>query len=276
MLLAESEVIHPTALIGPDVTIEPGVVIGPYAILEGPVTIGRGTVVEAHACLSGPITLGFENFVGHGAVLGKRPQSRTYEDEPTCLVIGDRNTFREYATVHRGTVEGGGTTRIGDDNILMISSHVGHDATVGDRCTLVNGALVAGHARLDDGCVLSGHSAVQQRVRVGRLAMLGGLGATTKDVPPFVLQQGYNCVTGLNIVGMRRAGLAHSAIDAVRQSFRILYKEGRMLSVALARIEEDFGEVPEVREFVDFIRASKIGINPSREAGRRDWSSIAS
>ena len=275
MLLAESELIHPTAILGHDAEVGPGVTIGPYAILEGPVKIGAGTVIEGHACLSGPIELGVENFVGHGAVLGKSPQSRSYRDEPTRLLIGDRNVFREYVTVHRGTVEGGGLTRIGDTNMFMIGSHVGHDAEIGNGCTLVNGALVAGHSKLGDGCVLSGHSAVQQRVRIGRLAMIGGLGATSKDVPPFILQQGYNCVTGLNLVGMRRAGTTSAAIAAVRQAFRTLYKEGRMLRGALERIETDLGDVGEVREFVDFIRDSTIGINPSREVGRRDWSSLA-
>lgn len=119
-----------------------------------------------------------------------------------------------------------------------------------------------------DGCILSGHSAVQQRARVGRLAMLGGLGSSTKDIPPFVLQQGYNCVTGLNLVGLRRAGVCGTAIDSLRETFRILYKEGRPLSAALARIESDLGEVPEVREFLDFVRDSRLGINPARESSR--------
>ena len=126
---------------------------------------------------------------------------------------------------------------IGDGNMLMIGAHVGHDARVGNNCTFVNNALVAGHVVLGDGCILSGHTAVQQRVRVGRLAMLGGMAASTKDVPPFVLQQGYNCVTGLNIIGMRRAGIGRQTIDALRQAYRVLYKEGRTHQAALERID---------------------------------------
>lgn len=269
MTLSVSEAIHTTAVIGPEVEIADDVQVGPFAILEGRVRVGPGCVIEGHACLSGPLTMGRDNFVGHGAVLGKSPQSRSYKGDPTSVVIGDANVFREYVTIHRGTVEGGGITRIGSRNMLMIGSHVGHDCYLGDGCTLVNGALAAGHVRLDDSCILSGHSAVQQRVRVGRLAMLGGLGSTTKDVPPFILQQGYNCVSGLNLVGLRRAGMTSATINALREAFRILYKEGRTQSAALDRIETDLGDVAEVRELLAFVRGSEIGINPARDSTRQ-------
>lgn len=257
--------VHPTAVIGSDVRLASDVTVGPYAILEGPMQIGPGTVIEAHACLYGPLTMGRDNYVGHGAVLGKAPQHRGYRGETTSVEIGDRNAFREYVTVHRGTIEGGGVTRIGSGNMLMVGSHLGHDVQLGDNCTLVNNALVGGHARLENGCVLSGHSAVQQRVRVGRLAMLSGLAATSKDVPPFVLQQGYNCVSGLNLIGMRRGGLSSPSIDAMRSVFRIVYRDRLSLANALTMAETEFGEVPEVMEFVQFIRESPIGINPARE-----------
>jgi UDP-N-acetylglucosamine acyltransferase len=212
--------------------------------------------------------MGRDNYVGHGAVLGKSPQHRGYCGEATWLQIGDHNVFREFVTVHRGTTQGNGLTWIGDRNMFMVGSHLGHDVRVGNGCTVVNNALVAGHVVLEDGCILSGHTAVQQRVRVGRLAMLGGMGATSKDLPPFVLQQGYNCVTGLNIVGLRRSGCAAEVIDALRQAFRIFYREGRALSAALEQIEHELGSVAEVAEFVAFIRQSKIGINPARSSKR--------
>lgn len=259
-----SEGIHPTAVIDPQAEVAPDVQIGPYAVIEGPVEIGPGCVIEAHSCLSGPLTLGQDNFVGHGAVLGKAPQHRGYHGECTSVRIGDGNVFREFVTVHRGTAQGCGTTWIGDRNMFMIGSHVGHDARVGSGCTVVNYALVAGHVVLHDNCILSGFTAVQQRVRIGRLAMLGGMAGTTKDIPPFVLQQGYNCVTGLNIVGLRRSGCASESIDALRQAFRIFYREGRSPGMALDQIEGDFGGFAEVAEFVAFIRESKIGINPAR------------
>jgi UDP-N-acetylglucosamine acyltransferase len=267
--LTMTEMIHPSAVIDPEAELTADVRIGPYAIIEGPVRVGPGCVIEAHACLCGPMSLGSDNFVGHGAVLGKSPQHKGYRGEPTSLRIGDGNVFREHATVHRGTTQGNGETWIGNGNLFMIGSHVGHDARVGNGCTLVNGALVAGHVTLDDACILSGHSAVQQKVRIGRLAMLSGLGSTSKDIPPFVLQQGYNCVTGLNVIGLRRAGFSTETIVALREAFRILYKEGRTQRSALDRIEADLGQIVEVRELITFVRESKLGINPARSGDRQ-------
>jgi UDP-N-acetylglucosamine acyltransferase len=135
-----SELIHPTAVIDPDAVLAPEVRVGPYVVIEGPVEVGPGCVIEAHACLSGPLTLGRDNFVGHGAVLGKSPQHRGYLGEETSVRIGDANVFREFVTIHRGTVQGGGTTWIGDRNMFMIGSHVGHDARIGNGCTPISTA----------------------------------------------------------------------------------------------------------------------------------------
>jgi UDP-N-acetylglucosamine acyltransferase len=269
MSLSVTDLIHPTAVISSEVELAADVQIGPYAVIEGQVRIGPGCVIESHACLCGPLSMGRDNFVGHGAVLGKSPQHKGYRGEVTSLRIGNENVFREHVTVHRGTLQGTGETWIGDANLFMVSAHVGHDVRVGNGCTLVNGALVAGHCILHDNCILSGHSAVQQRARIGRLAMLSGLGSTSKDIPPFVLQQGYNCVTGLNTIGLRRAGLTPEAIGALREAFRILYKEGRSQNTALDRIEADLGTVPEVTEFVTFIRETTLGINPARSGERQ-------
>jgi UDP-N-acetylglucosamine acyltransferase len=268
MALTISELIHPTAVIDPEAWLADDVQVGPYAIIQGPVEVGPECVIEGHACLCGPLTMGPNNFVGHGAVLGKSPQHRGYKGEPTSVRIGEGNVFREYVTVHRGTVQGTGVTWVGDRNMFMTGSHLGHDVRVGDGCTVVNNALVAGHVVLRDGCILSGHTAVQQRVHIGRLAMLGGMGSTSKDIPPFILQQGQNCVIALNVIGLRRAGFCSDTIDALRQAFRIFFREGRTQSGALERIEADLGSIPEVAEFVAFIRESKTGINPARLAGR--------
>ena len=153
MTLTLTELIHPSAVIDSEAEIAPDVRIGPYAIIEGPVKIGPGCVIESHACLTGPMSLGRENFVGHGAVLGKSPQHKGYRGESTTLKVGDENIFREHVTIHRGTVQGGGETRIGHRNMFMVGSHIGHDCQVGNGCTLVNGALVAGHVILDDSCI---------------------------------------------------------------------------------------------------------------------------
>jgi UDP-N-acetylglucosamine acyltransferase len=270
MPLTISDLVHPTAVIDPEADIDADVQIGPYAIIEGAVRIGAGSVIEGHACLSGPMTVGRDNFVGHGAVLGKSPQHKGYRGECTSLRIGDGNVFREHVTIHRGTVQGGGETRIGNNNLFMIGCHLGHDCCVGNGCTLTNGALVAGHVVLQDQCILSGHAAIQQRVRIGRLAMIGGLGSTSKDVPPFLLHQGYNSTSSLNTVGLRRAGFSAETLAALREAFRILYREGRTKNDALDRIEADLGTITEVVEFVSFIRDSTLGINPARCEERKN------
>jgi len=263
-MLITSELIHPTAVIGLEAALADDVLVGPYAIIEEPVTVGPGTIIEGPACLSGPLAIGRDNLVGHGAVLGKGPQHRGYRGEATSVVIGDNNVFREHVTVHRGTPGGGCETRIGDRNLFMVDSHIGHDARVGNDCNITNGALVAGHVEIGDNCIFSGHSAIQQRARVGRLAMLGGLGSATKDIPPFVLAQGYNCVSGLNLVGLRRSGMEAGSIAALR----VLYKEGRTQTGALDLISADLGHVAEVAEFVAFVRSSALGISPARDGGR--------
>ncbi len=271
MTMASAERIHQTAVIGPEVELAPDVEVGPYAILEGSVRVGSGCRIEGHVCLSGPLEMGRDNFVGHGAVLGKAPQSRHYHGEPTLLRIGDHNTIREFVTIHRGTVDGGGETVLGDHNMVMVNSHIGHDVRLGDHCTLVNNTLLAGHCELHDSCILSGHSAIQQRVRIGRLAMLGGNSTSTKDIPPYVLQQGHNCVSGLNLVGMRRAGFAPEAINAMRIAFKIFYKDVLATKEALERIESEFPGIPEIDEFVAFIRSSKLGVNAARDTLRTNW-----
>lgn len=264
LTLSGPGLIHPTAVISDEADLAPDVRVGPFSIIEGPVTLGPGCEVEGHGCLTGPLIMGRDNFIGHGAILGKAPQHRGCKGDGTSLLVGNNNVFREFVTIHRGTLEGGGVTRIGDRNYFMVNSHLGHDVTVGNGVTVVNGAMCGGHVKLQDNCILSGCAAIQQRARVGRLAMVGALGTSSKDVPPFVLQQGYNCVSGLNVVGLRRAGFSQQAIIGLRESYRILYKEGRARVQALDRIEADFGEIAEVAEFVQFIRESTIGINPAR------------
>jgi UDP-N-acetylglucosamine acyltransferase len=211
--------------------------------------------------------MGSGNIVYSGCVLGERPQHLRYNDEPTSLEIGDHNIFREHVTVHRGTAHTW-ATRIGNHNFLMAHSHVAHDCHIGNRCILANGALLGGHCTLEDNAYLSGNSAVHQFVRVGRLAMLSGCSATTKDIPPFVIQQNIDTVVGINVVGMRRAGLSNEQINAVRRAFRILFRDGLVLPAALAKLERELGAVDVVAEMLAFLRDSSRGINPMRSRGR--------
>jgi UDP-N-acetylglucosamine acyltransferase len=258
--------IHPTALVSPEAELAEDVVVGPYAVIEGRVRLGAGCVLRPHVHLCGPLTMGCGNAVYTGCVLGEKPQHLRYNDEPTGLEIGDHNIFREHVTVHRGTTQAW-TTRIGSHNFFMAHSHIAHDCQVGNRCIFANGALVGGHCVLGDNVYLSGNCAVHQFVRIGRLALLSGCSATTKDVPPFVMQQNIDTVVGLNLVGMRRAGMAREQIDGVRQAFRILFREGLTLPAALARLEQELGAQGAVGEMIAFIRQCHRGLNPMRDRG---------
>jgi UDP-N-acetylglucosamine acyltransferase len=260
MPIAQSARVHPTAIIDPRADVGDDVHVGPFVVIEGPVRVGAGCTIKAGVHLIGPLTLGEHNEIYTGAVLGEQPQHLKYAGEPTRLEIGDHNIFREHVTVHRATTQSW-VTRIGNHNFLMANSHVAHDCQIGNHCIIANGALVAGHCVLEDGVCLSGNVAVHQFVRIGRLALMSGLSATGMDVPPFMIHQRINTVCGVNVIGMRRGGISNGSIEAIRKAFHLIYRSDLLLSHSLARLEQDFGHVPEVVELVAFIRASKRGIS---------------
>ncbi len=260
---------HATAIISAEAQLPEDVQIGPYAVIEGPVTVGRGCKIGTHAHLIGPLTLGANNTIHTGVVLGGEPQHLVYKGETTSVIIGDNNTFREHVTVHRampaGSGPGGtgnGVTRIGDRNFFMAGSHVAHDCTVGNDAIFANSALIGGHVTVGDRAFLSGNSAVHQFCRVGRLAFLSGTSASSKDIPPFWVMQDVNHVRGLNLVGMKRAGIPPAERAAIRTAFRLIYltRPALPLGDALTRIEAELGEFPAIRELLEFIRTSKRGI----------------
>lgn len=263
MSSASSARIHPTALVSDEAILADNVEVGPHAVIEGRVSLGPDCVVRPRALLCGPLTMGRGNVVFPGVVLGERPQHLKYNSEPTSVEIGDYNVFRENVTVHRGTTQSW-VTRIGSHNFFMVNAHVAHDCRIGNRCILANGALVGGHCVVEDNVYLSGNCAVHQFVRVGRLALLSGVSATTKDIPPFIIQQGIDTVVGVNVVGMRRAGLTHAQIDAVREAFRVLFRANMVLPAALAQLELELGQVDVVAEMIAFLRQSHRGISPMR------------
>ena len=255
--------IHPTAVISAEAELADNVEVGAFAVLEGRVRLGPNCIIRPHALLCGPITLGRGNTVFPGAILGEAPQHLKYNNEATSTEIGDFNTFREHVTVHRGTTQSW-TTRIGNRNYLMANSHVGHDCKIGNNCIITNGALIGGHAIIEDNVYLSGNSAVHQFVRIGRLAMISGCSASTKDVPPFIITQGIDATVGVNLVGMRRAGLTHEQINSVRQAYRIIFREGLILPTAIARLERELAHVDVIREMIAFLKNCPKGINPVR------------
>jgi UDP-N-acetylglucosamine acyltransferase len=270
MSIAQTARIHPTAVIAPEAELANDVEIGPYAVIEGRVRIGPGCVLRPYVHLCGPLTMGAGNSVYSGAVLGERPQHLRYNNEDTTLDIGDHNIFREHVTVHRGTAQSG-TTKIGSHNFFMAGSHIAHDCVVGNRCILANGALVAGHCVLEDNAYLSGNAAIHQFVRVGRLALVGGLSASTMDVPPFVITQGFNCAVAANVIGMRRAGMATAQINAVRRAFEILFRSGLAFPGAASQVEQEVGHVDAVQEMLAFIRnASSRGVNLRTSHARQE------
>ena len=257
--------IHPTAVVSTEAAIADDVTVGAYAVIEGPVKVGPGCTIGAHVHLTGHVEIGENNTFGTGAVIGAEPQHLGYRGEATGIHIGDGNRFREYATVHRGMPVGSGpgtgVTRIGHRNLFMVESHVGHDCIVGNDGVYANGALLAGHVETGDRVLISGNSAVHQFCRIGRLALVSGVSATSKDVPPFWIIQGHNKVGGLNLIGMRRSGMPADQIQAVRRAFRLIYIERLNITAAVAQMESKLGTVPAVREVIDFIRSSKRGIS---------------
>jgi UDP-N-acetylglucosamine acyltransferase len=266
--------IHPTAILSSETTLGQNVVIGPYCVLEGKITLGDGCVLAPYVHLVGELEVGARTRIGTGSVLGTGPQHLAWTGQPTKTVLGNDNTLREHVTIH-GSYISNGETRIGDRNFLMEHSHVGHDALLGDDCILVNGALVAGHATLEDRVIMSGNSAVHQFGRLGKLCLLSGCTIATKDAPPFALMHSRNAVSGVNLVGMRRAGYEPKAISAVRKAYRILYHRGLTVKEALQVMEQELGEHEAIREILEFVRLSKRGIPGGHHTKRQGEANMA-
>ena len=248
--------IHPTAVIDPAASIGQDVTVGPYVVIEGPAEIGAGCVLQAHATLTGRVRLGAGVRVGHGAVVGGWPQDFAFDPATDSGVeIGAGTMLREHCTVHRGT-KPGTVTRIGENCLLMAGAHLGHNAQVGNRVILANHVLVGGYVEIADGVFVGGGSVFHQFVRVGRGAMVQGLSAFSKDVPPFTLAAERNEVFGLNVVGLRRSGFSVETRGEIKAAFKLLYTSGRNVTQALAAAQEQTWGV-EATEFWAFVAAAK-------------------
>lgn len=251
---------HPTAQIDPGARIGTGVTIGPFAVVDRDVELGDGCVLGPHVTILRHTRLGPGCRVHAGAVLGDVPQDLAFRDVPSFVEIGGGSTIREGVTIHRGTKEGT-VTRTGENCFLMANSHLAHNVQLGNRVTLANGVLLAGYVEVGDDVFMGGNAAVHQFCRVGRLAMVGGLSAVSKDVPPFcmVATGGYNRVVGLNAVGLRRAGVSSDNRLAARRAFRRIFLEGAHLREAAQAVCREIPGGP-AQELAEFILSSKRGV----------------
>jgi UDP-N-acetylglucosamine acyltransferase len=251
--------IHPTAVIDAKAEIDGEVDIGPYVVIDGPVKVHRGTRVMAHAYLTGWTEIGANNEIHPGAVLGNSPQDKAYKGQETYLKIGAGNIFREYVQVHRGTTAGSATV-IGNNNFLMATAHVGHNCQLADNVILANGALLGGYVEVGNNVFLSGNCVVHQFVRIGDYALMRGLSGTSRDVPPYAIIDWQHTVRGVNLVGLKRAGFDEKRIRAIREAFRILFRKGRNLALAITEVEESGRVNEDVSALLNFIKASKRGV----------------
>jgi UDP-N-acetylglucosamine acyltransferase len=260
--------VDPMARVAPGAVLEPGVRVGPFCVVGPAVRLGRGSVLVSHVVVDGDTRVGDHNRFFPFSSIGLVPQDLKYRGEPARVEIGDRNTFREGSTVHRGTEGGGGLTRIGSDNLFMAQSHVAHDCRVGDHTVFANGAALSGHVEIQDWAILGGMAGVHQYCRVGTHAFMGGATVATRDVLPYSMTVGDRArVFGLNLVGLRRRGMSPPTIAALRQAYRVLLQSRLPLAAALLRLEAEGPHTPEVAFLVDFIRTSRRGVVLRRRHG---------
>ena len=249
--------IHPTAIIDAAAQLGGDVEIGPHSVVGAGAVIGEGCTIQAHVVIEGAVKMGARNFIGHGAVLGAMPQDLSFDPKTQSSVeIGAGNTIREYCTIHRGSTEGSATV-MGDNNFLMVGTHLGHNCTLGNGVVIANDCLLAGHVRIDDRAFIGGGSRFHQGIRMGRLVMAEG--RFTQNLPPF-LSAAKNQVYGINIIGLRRAEFSGADRDEIKRAFKLFYRSGLNTKQALQKAAEtEFGPVG--REFFDFVaNAGKRGI----------------
>lgn len=252
--------IHPTAIVSSEAVLGEDVEIGPYVIIEEGVQIGARCIIQARSVLTGHTILGDENFVGYGSILGAEPQDIAFTPGTLSRVhVGNRNKIREYVTIHRGTGEGT-VTRVGDNNFLMNGAHLGHNCVVGNQTVIANNVLLGGYVEIEDDAVVGGGNVFHQHMRVGRNAMVRGGGRFSKDIPPYTIANYTNTLTGLNAIGLRRAGLPSTTRMEIKQAFKLLYLNGLNVTQALeAANQQEWGM--EAQCFFEFIRmAAKRGV----------------
>ena len=254
--------IHPTAVIHPKALLADDVEVGPYSVVGEHVSIGKGTKVSSHVCIDGWTEIGERCELHPFVSVGGPPQHMQYKNEATKVVIGHDNVLREYVTVNRATLQGGGTTTIGDHNFLMAYVHVAHDCHLGDHLILANAASLAGHITIGDHAIIGGLSGIHQYVRIGAYSMVGGCCALGQDLPPFMRAAGgYRArMYGLNSIGLRRHGFSADRISTLKQAYEVLFRSGHRVAEAVKLARQSFGQHQDVMQVVDFMEGTKRGI----------------
>jgi UDP-N-acetylglucosamine acyltransferase len=250
-------VIHKTAIIDSKAKISSNVEIGPYTIIGSNVVIEEGSIIQSHVNIMGNTFIGKANKIYPFASIGNQPQDIKYKGEDTKLIIGDNNTIREYVTINPGTIQGGGITKVGNNNLIMISAHIAHDCTIGNNVVIANSAAIAGHAEINDYVIIGGNCGVQQFTRIGKMAMIGGMTGVSRDVIPYGLSTGNrNYLNGINIVGLRRSKVSNKEIIGLSEAYKEIFKT-ESLSENLNKLNGDFKENTLVKDVVNFINKDK-------------------
>ena len=254
--------IHPTAIIDPSVKLGADVTIGPYAVVGAEVSLGDGCWIGPHALVQGPSKLGKNNKIFQFASVGEVPQDKKYNGEPTELIMGDGNVVRECATIHRGTVQDQGVTKIGNDNLFMANTHVAHDCVVGNSCIFGNSAAIAGHVVVEDHVIITGMSGVHQFCLLGTHSFIAHASIVTKDIPPFVMVTGGASPTakGINVEGLKRHGFNADEIQALKNAYKIIYRQGLRITEAIEKLSALQQECAVVGCYIHFLRSSHRGI----------------
>ena len=254
--------IHPTAQVDPGARLGANVSVGAYAVIGPDVEIGDGTRIDAHCVVTGPTRIGRDNHFHPHAAIGGDPQDKKFAGERTELVIGDRNSVREFTTINRGTGDGGGVTRIGSDNWILAYAHVAHDCQVGNHCVFSNNATLAGHVEVGDYVILSGFAGIHQFCRIGSHAFIGMGALVNGDVPPYLMvaAEGYSRPRGINAEGLKRRGFDATRIAAIKRAYRALYMAGAPMAAAREQLAPVAAESEDVRLMLEFIERSERGL----------------
>ncbi|MBF0439122.1 MAG: acyl-ACP--UDP-N-acetylglucosamine O-acyltransferase [Magnetococcales bacterium] len=259
--MAETSLIHPTAVVDSKAELGAEVRIGPYAVIGPNVILHDQAEVGAHAVIDGHSVIGQGSKIFSFVSIGQAPQDTHYSGEPTRVEIGKRCAIREYVSIHRGTEGGGGLTRVGNDCMIMAYAHVAHDCRVGDHVIMANGATMAGHVEIQDYAVIGGLTAIHQFARIGRNAFIGGASAVSMDVVPYVSAAGNRAkITGVNVVGLRRHGFSEEVIKAIRQAYRIVFRSNLRMEQAIEELERHLSACVEVQSILEFLQTGQRGI----------------